>query len=106
MTLGDTQRGDLPWTRVRRIVSSWTHNAEIGRFTCFMPDLSLRTWLPGEKIIIGKYCSIADRVIICTGGHHRTDLPAPHPFDVHPTYPGTPTPPNPNRLPITPGPPH
>jgi acetyltransferase-like isoleucine patch superfamily enzyme len=71
-------------------VPSWTRNAEIGRFTCFMPDLSLRTWLPGEKIVIGKFCSIADRVIICTGGHHRTDLAALFTFDVDRTYRGTP----------------
>jgi acetyltransferase-like isoleucine patch superfamily enzyme len=76
-------------TGARPIVPTWTRNAQIGRFTCFMPDLSLRTWFPGERIVIGKYCSIADQVVICTGGHHRTDLPALFAFDPYRTYRGT-----------------
>jgi acetyltransferase-like isoleucine patch superfamily enzyme len=66
-----------------------THNAHIGRCTIFSPDLVLRTWIPGEKIIIGKYCSIADRVTICTGGMHRTELAALFAFDFARAYRGT-----------------
>jgi virginiamycin A acetyltransferase len=76
-------------TPIPRLVPTWARNAQIGRFTCFMPDLSLRTWLPHERIIIGKYCSIADRVVVCTGGHHRTDLAALFAFDPDRTYRGT-----------------
>jgi acetyltransferase-like isoleucine patch superfamily enzyme len=65
------------------------HNAQIGRFTVFSPDLFLRTWIPGEMIIIGKYCSIADRVTICTGGHHRTDHASLYAFDSALAYRGT-----------------
>ena len=66
-----------------------TYNAQIGRFTYFSPDLVLRTWVAGEKIIIGNYCSIADRVTICTGGMHRTDLAALFAFVAGRTYRGT-----------------
>jgi acetyltransferase-like isoleucine patch superfamily enzyme len=66
-----------------------TYNAQIGRFTSFGPYLVLRTWIPGEKIIIGKYCSIADGVTICTGGMHRTDLAALFAFDPARAYRGT-----------------
>jgi len=54
----------------------------IGKHTYYAKDLQLRTWEPDEKIIIGKYCSIADKVIICTGGQHRRDLVSTFPFDV------------------------
>ena len=54
----------------------------LGRRTYFSADLVLQTWLPGERSVIGRYCSIAERVVICTGGARRTDLPALYPFDV------------------------
>jgi acetyltransferase-like isoleucine patch superfamily enzyme len=58
-------------------------NAEIGEFTyADWKTLRLRTWLPNEKIIIGKYCSIADGVTIFTGGQHRTDLASTYPIDI------------------------
>jgi acetyltransferase-like isoleucine patch superfamily enzyme len=62
---------------------------QIGSNTYYPPDLTLRTWLPGERIIIGKYCSIAERVVISTGGMRRTDLPALYPLDVARAYQST-----------------
>ncbi len=64
-----------------RAAPTVTERFEIGAFTYTSPDLKLRTWRPEERITIGKYCSIADRVIICAGGQHRTDLASTYPFD-------------------------
>jgi acetyltransferase-like isoleucine patch superfamily enzyme len=69
------------------ITTTWL---QIGRGTYTAPDILLKTWLPGERIVIGNYCSIADRVIILTGGARRTDLAALYPFDVTRSYRGTP----------------
>jgi len=54
---------------------------EIGRFTYFPEDFQYKAWVPGEKIVIGSFCSIGNRVFICTGGNHRTDIPSTYPFD-------------------------
>ncbi len=44
-----------------------------------------QTWMPGERITLGDYCSVASGVTISTGGGHRTDLASTFPFDVlHP----------------------
>ena len=45
-----------------------TPAVRLGRRTYYPPDLVLKTWLPGERIVIGRYCSIGERVVICTGG--------------------------------------
>jgi len=62
----------------------------MGRGTYTASDVLLKTWLPGERILIGNYCSIAERVIILTGGARRTDLAALYPFDVTRSYRSTP----------------
>jgi len=46
---------------------------EIGSYSYFHADLLLRAYAEGERITIGRYCSIADRVKILTGGMRRTD---------------------------------
>ncbi len=63
-----------------------TPAVQIGAYTYYPPDLVLKTWVPGERIIIGKYCSIAERVTICTGGMRRTDTAALFPLDVGRAY--------------------
>ena len=54
---------------------------DIGEFTYFSPTLSLNAWRPGERIVIGRFCSIGEHVVIATGGQRRTDLAALFPFD-------------------------
>jgi virginiamycin A acetyltransferase len=56
-------------------------NIEIGRFTYFPEDFEFKTWIPGEKVIIGSFCSIGNHVFICTGGNHRSDIASTYPFD-------------------------
>ena len=69
-----------------QILTPWL---QIGKHTYYGSDLTLKTWIPGERIIIGKYCSIAERVVICTGGMRRTDLAALYPFDLSRAYQST-----------------
>src|SRR5918911_1545527 len=38
----------------------------------------------GRKLVIGRYCSIADRVEILLGGNHRTDWVSTYPFAAFP----------------------
>ena len=62
---------------------------EIGPYTYHASDLELRTYAPSERIVIGSYCSIADRVLITAGGLHRMDVASTYPFDIPRTYVGT-----------------
>jgi len=62
---------------------------EIGPYTYYASDLELRTYAPSERILIGSYCSIADQVLITTGGLHRTDVASTYPFDIPRCYQGT-----------------
>lgn len=69
----------LPWHQSSLPIS--TPSFDIGEFTYFSPDLTLKTWIDGERITIGRFCSIGERVYIATGGNRRTDLAALFPFD-------------------------
>ncbi|HZT56839.1 MAG TPA: hypothetical protein VFA35_11470, partial [Burkholderiaceae bacterium] len=65
---------------------SWLH---IGPGTYYAPDIALKVWLPSERVVIGNYCSIAERVSIFTGGMRRTDTAALYPFNVQQAYRST-----------------
>ncbi len=55
---------------------------EMGEHTYYDPhDVRFITWVPGEKIIIGKYCSLASGATFCTGGNHCTETVSTYPFD-------------------------
>ncbi len=55
---------------------------EIGAHTYFDADnIRFLGFIPGEKIVIGKYCSIAYGVNIFVGGHHTTETISTYPFD-------------------------
>lgn len=44
-----------------------------------------QTWMPGERIVLGDWCSVASGVVISTGGGHRIDRVSTFPFDaLHP----------------------
>jgi acetyltransferase-like isoleucine patch superfamily enzyme len=45
------------------------------------PGSTLRTFAPGEQIVIGSYTSIAEDVTVLAGGGHRTDTVSTFPFD-------------------------
>jgi acetyltransferase-like isoleucine patch superfamily enzyme len=64
----------------------------LGKHSYYARYLGVAAWLPGEKIVIGDYCSLADQVIIMTGGNRRTDHAANYPVDIlglHPRRPGS-----------------
>ena len=52
---------------------------KIGKHTYYARNLSVASWLPEEKIIIGKYCSIGDQVVLITGGNRPTHRAATYP---------------------------
>ncbi len=53
----------------------------IGEGTYLGPEMRVPRWCPGERVVIGAYCSIADRVELFCGGGHRTSLVSTFPFD-------------------------
>ncbi len=53
-------------------------NYEVGEYTYGNPRVL--DWGEGKKLVIGKYCSIAENVIIFLGGNHRTDWVTTYPF--------------------------
>ncbi len=55
---------------------------EIGAHTYYVPsETRFLGYVPGEKIIIGKYGSIAREVTIFVGGNHTTETVSTYPFD-------------------------
>lgn len=54
---------------------------ESGRGTYWGPNTRFLKYLYDEKIIIGSFCSIADNVVISSGGEHRTDTVSTWSFD-------------------------
>jgi virginiamycin A acetyltransferase len=64
------------------IDSGLAGDVEVGQRTYYDPKgVRFITWIPGERIVIGKYCSIANGVTIFSGGGHRTDSVSTYPFD-------------------------
>jgi acetyltransferase-like isoleucine patch superfamily enzyme len=55
---------------------------EVGRHTYFGPDVEFR-WGKGanERIVIGRYCSIAGKVAFVVGNNHATETVSTFPFD-------------------------
>jgi acetyltransferase-like isoleucine patch superfamily enzyme len=53
----------------------------IGRGTYWHPTTSFLTYTPSETITIGRYCSIAADVTICSGGEHHLSTVSTWPFD-------------------------
>jgi len=55
---------------------------QVGEFTYYDRDnIRFVAHTPDERIIIGKYCSLAYGVTIFVGGEHTTDTVATFPFD-------------------------
>lgn len=69
----------LPADQVRSI----GNHVEVGRFTYFGGSVQFLSFIPGEKIVLGNFCSVADGVVISVGGNHHTSLVSTYPFDNH-----------------------
>lgn len=53
---------------------------EVGENTYGIEHLSIHSWNSDAKLIIGRYCSIADSVHVFLGGNHRLDWTTTYPF--------------------------
>jgi acetyltransferase-like isoleucine patch superfamily enzyme len=53
---------------------------EIGKWTYGLP--TVKSWGEGSTLRIGKFCSIAEGVLIFLGGEHRVDWITTYPFSV------------------------
>jgi acetyltransferase-like isoleucine patch superfamily enzyme len=53
---------------------------EVGRHTYGHEQIDVRDWGEPAKLVIGSFCSIADRVTVFLGGNHRTDWVTTYPF--------------------------
>ena len=54
---------------------------EVGNHTIFSSRCHFNSWVPGERIIIGKYCSIAAGVHFVVGGNHPIQNVSTFAFD-------------------------
>ncbi len=52
----------------------------VGRYTYGNPEL--KVWTESDQIIIGAFCSIAEKVVIFGGGEHRTDWITTYPLRI------------------------
>jgi len=69
--IGSNVRGNISITGNGRV--------EIGSNT-YAAKLRIFTWVPDEIVKIGKYCSIAENVVILGGGNHNYINITTHPF--------------------------
>ena len=53
---------------------------EVGSWTYGSKHIKIIESGEGNKLIIGKFCSIAEGVVVFTGGNHRTDWISTYPF--------------------------
>jgi len=53
----------------------------VGRGTYWGPSAEFRTYTAVEKVEIGRYCSIAARAVICSGGQHHLETVSTWPFE-------------------------
>ena len=52
----------------------------VGEYTYFDRHITLRVWKPEDRIEIGKFCSLAQDVVIFGGGEHITTRATTFPF--------------------------
>jgi acetyltransferase-like isoleucine patch superfamily enzyme len=55
------------------------HHIHIEDYTYGLPVV--KDWGEGKSLFIGKYCSIADDVLLMLGGNHRLDWVSTYPFN-------------------------
>ena len=75
----------LPYTKILLEDRIKTDGFEVGDWTYGEP--AILTFGEATKLIIGRYCSIADNVKIFLGGNHRLDWVTTFPFSVDSNWP-------------------
>lgn len=53
----------------------------VGRGTYWDASTAFVTFVPDEKIIVGRYCSLSAKAVLMTGGEHFTSTVSTWPFD-------------------------
>lgn len=53
----------------------------VGRGTYWDPTTAFVTFIPAERIIVGRYCSLSAKAVLMTGGEHYTSTVSTWPFD-------------------------
>ena len=59
---------------------NYSCNVKVGDYT--YGDFFVREWDNKTKLVIGKFCSIAEGVMFLLGGEHRSDFISTYPFNV------------------------
>ena len=54
---------------------------EVGKYTYGHEHIKVKDFEGGEKLKIGKFCSIADKVTVFLGGNHKTERITTYPFE-------------------------
>lgn len=75
-------RNPFNQTRIHLAKLIRRYGYEIGDFSYGRPKVRFPE--AGRKLIIGRYCSIADKVEILLGGNHRIDWATTYPFSALP----------------------
>lgn len=67
----------------------WPAFVDVGEGTYAAPGCLFQIFMEGERVVVGKYCSLGPSSLIFTGGNHRIDLVSTSPFDkiLHPDMP-------------------
>jgi len=53
---------------------------EVGKYTYWNKEINVMSWESKSKLIIGSFCSFADKIKIFLVGNHRTDWITTFPF--------------------------
>lgn len=62
----------------RELLSEASYVESIGEFSYGAP--TVMEWGEGARLSVGKFCSIAERVVIFLGGNHKTEWVSTYPF--------------------------
>ena len=63
----------------RPVSTDWI---QFGEHSYYANRLEVASWKYTERLIIGKYCSIADRVVLFVGGNRHTNFAANYPIGI------------------------
>ena len=76
----DAPQDLVPYTKTALGQQITAYGWIIGDFTYGIP--TVRMWGNDGRLMMGRYCSIGDNVMILLGGNHRTDWVTTYPFPV------------------------
>lgn len=69
----------------QQVVRNENHLLKCGEFTYGAENIRIHSWNDHDRLIIGKFCSIASNVQVILGGGHKTFACTTYPFAQIPT---------------------